>query len=109
MAEKKSDLIKIKPAEMEKIVLELSQKSMSPAKIGLILRDNHAIPKARLLGKKISQILKENKIEIKHEIESINNKIVSLNKHIANNKQDQPAKRALTKQLWAIERSKVAA
>ena len=57
--------IKVKPAEVEALVVQLAQKNTPPEKIGLILRDQHGIPKAKLLGKKIGQILRENKIEIK--------------------------------------------
>ena len=52
-----SEWLKIKPSEVENIVIDLYKKGNTPAKIGLILRDQHGIPKAKLIGKKISKII----------------------------------------------------
>jgi small subunit ribosomal protein S15 len=100
--EKKPSWIKIKPSELEKIVIELAKKGHSPAQIGLILRDKHGIPKVRLLGKKITKILEDAKIDYKSEKEQITKKIENLKSHIAKNKHDYTASRSLTKQLWAL-------
>ncbi|MBS3076772.1 hypothetical protein J4233_00715 [Candidatus Pacearchaeota archaeon] len=94
--------MKMKPAELEKIVLELAKKGESPAMIGLILRDKHGVPKARLLGKKIVQILKENNITLKDEESAMNDKISSLKLHTGKNKHDYSATRALTRRLWDL-------
>ncbi len=100
---KKFDWVKMKPAELEKIVVELYKKGESTAKIGLILRDKYGIPKAKLLGKRITEILINAKIPLRSEKEVIAQKMDSLNKHIAKNKHDQPAKKKLVKELWAIK------
>ncbi len=105
MEEAKLDWVKIKPAEMEKLVMELAQMGHTSQHIGLILRDNHGIPKAKLIGKKINQIITEAKIVTKTEKDNISRKIEVLNAHLAKNKQDYGAKRALTRQMWAIEKS----
>ena len=102
MAALKPDWVKIKPKELEKLVVDLAKRGDSPRKIGLILRDEHGIPKAKLLGKKITQILKENKIKIPSKKEMVNKEIESLRGHIAKNKHDYPAQRSLTKKLWAL-------
>ena len=94
--------VKMKPAELEKIVVELAKQGESPARIGLILRDKHGIPKAKLLGKKITQILKENGLEWKNDEEIINEKIGGLKSHIGKNKHDYSATRALTRRLWDV-------
>lgn len=99
-----SDWIKIKPVEMEKLIIELSKKGLSPSQIGLELRDKHGIPKAKLTGKRITQILKENKIQYKTEKDTVKARISTLNKHITPNKHDYTAKRALTKQLWVLHK-----
>jgi small subunit ribosomal protein S15 len=101
---KKADWIKMKPVELEKIVAELYKQGETIAKIGLILRDKYGIPKAKLLGKRIKEILEGAKIQIRSESETIQKKINSLNKHIEKNKHDQPAKKKLVKELWALKR-----
>jgi small subunit ribosomal protein S15 len=101
---KKPDWVKIKPAELEKIIVELYKEGNSPAKIGLILRDKHSVPKAKLLGKRITEFLKDAKVNLRPENERINERIESLNRHIEKNKHDQPAKKQLVKQLWALKR-----
>ena len=98
----KPDWIKTKPKELEKLVVDLAKKGNSPEKIGLILRDEHGIPKAKLIGKKISQILKESKVKMPSEKEKINKNIEVLRSHISKNKHDYPAQRSLTKKLWAL-------
>ena len=49
--------VKMKLAEMEKIVVDLAGEGKSPAQIGLVLRDKYGIPKAKLVGKGIREIL----------------------------------------------------
>ena len=100
----KPDWVKMKPAELEKIVVQLGKQGNNPAKIGIILRDKHGIPKAKLLGKRISQILIENNVKFKTEKEAMEAKIKNLESHIATRKHDKGAKRSLTKSLWAIKK-----
>lgn len=102
---KKTDWIKIKPAELEKIVLDLHQKGETPARIGLTLRDKYGIPKAKLLGKRIAEILVNAKMTPPSEKSSIQARIDCLNRHIEKNKHDQSAKKKLAKELWAIKRA----
>ena len=98
------DWIKVKPAEIENLILDLAKKGLSPSQIGLELRDKHGVPKAKLIGKRITQILKENKIQYKTEKDMVKTRISTLNKHITPNKHDYTAKRALTKQLWVLHK-----
>ncbi len=101
----KPEWIKIKPTELQKIVLDLAKEGHNPAKIGLILRDKHGIPKAKLLGKKITKILKENNQDFKTESHFIKKKIETLNSHIVKNKHDYSASRSIAKMLWALKRA----
>jgi len=101
---KKADWIKIKPAELEKIVIGLYKEGNTLAKIGLVLRDKYGIPKAKLLGKKIKKILQDAKVKLRSEADVINTKIGTLNKHIEKNKHDQPAKKKLVKETWALKK-----
>jgi small subunit ribosomal protein S15 len=102
---KKTDWTKIKPAELEKIVVELYKKGETTAKIGLVLRDKYGIPKAKALGKRISEILTDAKMELKSDKEPVQRRIDILNKHLEKNKYDQPAKKKLIKELWALKRA----
>lgn len=109
MAEKKPkklDWMKIKPAELEKIVLDLHKKGETPAKIGIILRDKYGVPKAKLLSKRVTRILKDAGAKVKTEKEAMQEKIDALNRHIEKNIHDQSAKRRLIKQLWALKKAK---
>jgi len=100
---KKADWIKMKPVELEKIVVELYKQGETPARIGLILRDKYGIPKAKLLGRRISEILSEAKVPLRSEKAMIERKLDFLNKHIEKNKHDQPAKKKQIKELWALK------
>ena len=100
----KPNWVKMKSADLEKIVIDLAKQGESTARIGLILRDTHGIPKAKLLGKKISKIVNEAKITLKTEKEKLNEKIAKLNQHIQKHKHDYSASRSVTKKLWAIQK-----
>ncbi len=100
----KASWVKMKPAELEKIVKELAEQGNTPAKIGLILRDQHGIPKAKLLGKKITSILKDSGVKYISEKDAVSKKIERLKEHSEKNKYDNSAKRSLAKQLWVLYR-----
>lgn len=100
----KSSWIKIKPVELEKMIIDLVKQGNTPAKIGLNLRDKNGIPKARLLGKKITHILKEAKISYTSDKEIVAKKIEKLKLHKEKNKYDHSATRSLAKQLWLLHR-----
>ncbi len=100
----KKSWVKTKPEELEKIIVDLAKEGNSPAKIGLILRDKHGIPKTKLLGKKITQILKDKKVDYITEKQILENKIESLKSHLGKNKHDASAKKSLNKRLWAFNK-----
>ncbi len=100
--EEKSSWIKIKPQELEKMISDLAKQGNSPSKIGIILRDKHAVPKTKLLGKKLTNILKKEKITYIKDQDIINKKVETLKSHITKNKYDHSAKRSLAKQLWLL-------
>lgn len=99
-----SSWITMKPAELESIVVDLHNQGETLAKIGLILRDKHGVPKAKLLGKKIKKILSEKKSNIKSEKEFLNEKIKTLENHRQVHKKDHSAQRSLTKKLWVLNK-----
>ena len=92
MAEK-AEWAKMKPEEVEKLIVELGKKGNAPEKIGLILRDQHGIPKAKLFGKKISKVLAEHKLPSSSEQKNLKIKIETLGKHATAHKHDYTAKR----------------
>lgn len=83
--------------DIEKTIVDLAKQGIPPAKIGLILKKEHGIPKAKLLGKKISKILKDNNIEFEDDLDSVNKKIKKIEEHFKTNKQDQRAKREIVR------------
>lgn len=103
MKEAKPEWVKMKPAEMEKLVVELYKQGNTPAKIGIILRDQHGIPRAKLIGKKITQILNEANIQDNSEQERIQKKIKGLEAHSTKHKHDYTAKKSITKNRWLIK------
>lgn len=81
--------------EIETKIIELAKSGIPPEKIGLILRDQHGISKAKLYGKKISQILKENNLHYNSEHKNIDKKIENLKSHFAKHKHDYTAQRRI--------------
>lgn len=102
--ESKSEWVKLKPEEIEKLIIDLAEKGTPPEKIGLILRDQHGIPKAKLLGKKIGQILRENNIKIDSERKNIENKIERLKTHFARHKHDYIAQRRMVQKASRVKK-----
>ena len=102
----KPNWVAIKPAEIEKIVVVLHKQGNTPAKIGLILRDKHGIPKAKLLGKKIKKILSDAEQSIVPEIVYVQEKVNKLEAHLLKNKHDYTARRSLNKKMWIITKSR---
>ncbi len=98
----KPNWITIKPAEVEKIVVDLHKQGNSLAKIGLILRDKHGIPKAKLISKKIKKILLEANHSLIPETVHVQEKIKNIKTHLAKHKHDYTARRSLNKKLWII-------
>ena len=92
--------IKIKAEELEKIIMDLAEQDMTPAKIGIILRDKYGIPKAKLLGKKITKILKDKKVRYITEKDIVTKKIEKIKTYIIKHKHDYSAKKSLEKKLW---------
>lgn len=102
--EKKEQMQKLKPAEIEKLIVDLGKSGNNMAKIGLILRDEYGIPKVKTIGKKIKKILDENKVKYDTEKDIISKRSEMIKLHIGKNKHDYKAKRAFTKKLWQLHK-----
>ncbi len=87
--------LKYTEAEIKAIILKLAEKGLTSEKIGLILRDQYGIPKAKFYNIKISKILKESKKYNDPIIKNLDIKLAKIIKHFEKNKQDKKAERAL--------------
>ncbi len=92
MAEK-TPAPKLNVAEVEKLIVELGKQGTPSDKIGLILRDQHGIPKVKTMGIRIGKILVKHKLEKTPEMRNVKLKIETLSKHFALNKHDYTAQR----------------
>lgn len=98
----KQALSMLKQADVEKLVLEAHKEGLSPAKIGLLLRDKHGVPKAKLFGRRITQIIHDAKSTVVAERTHVERKIKVLETHQAKHAHDYCAQRSLTKKLWLV-------
>lgn len=84
--------------EVEDLVIKLARKGFSKSNIGIILRDSYGIPLVKVVtGKKISQILEENKIEssLPEDLTNLVKKALKIRKHMENNHKDLQGKKGL--------------
>lgn len=91
--------IKITQKEFEKMVIGLAEKNLTAEKIGENLRKQNIHPKE--YDKKISKILKENKIYFSPDLKNAETKLKKIEKHAEKNKQD---KRALNEKTRIFSR-----
>ena len=106
MAENKASWVTAKPEDIKAKIIELAKQGSSPEKIGLFLRDQQGIPKAKLLGLKISKVLREANLYQDNEKISRLKKVEILKKHIEQHKHDYSAARSHTKNLARINPSR---
>ena len=88
----------IDPKAITQVILNLRKEGASSSKIGLVLRDSYGVPDVKLaLGKRIGDILKENKVasEIPEDLRDLMIKALGLRKHLGENKKDLHNKRQL--------------
>lgn len=88
----------LNPREVESHVIDLAKEGKTTSQIGMILRDQYAVPDVRLAtGKSITKILIANNIkpEIPEDIRNLISIALSLRKHLETNKKDLHNKRGL--------------
>lgn len=85
--------LKYTKEEVEAIILKLANKGMTSEKIGLVLRDQYGIPKAKILGIKIKEVLKDKYQDA--NVLNLRKKVEKINEHYKSNKQDKRAERSL--------------
>lgn len=93
---KKSEVSVRDNKDIEKEIVSLAQKGLSPSKIGIVLKQKHNIPKLKKIsGDKITWILRKNNITYKRDIDDVKTKVEKLENHLKKNKHDYSAKRAM--------------
>ena len=96
--EKHPEWSALNPREIESRVTELAKTGKSTSEIGLILRDQYAVPDIKVAtGKKVSKILEENNIqsEIPEDLRNLISTSLQLKKHLEVHKKDLKNKRNL--------------
>ncbi len=91
--------IRYKPKEVEMLLVKLAKEKNTPSQIGIILRDSYGVPSVKLLlGKSISQILDEKKLQapLPEDLLALIKRSIMLKKHLEGNKKDQVAKRGVS-------------
>ncbi len=81
--------------EVVRQIEALAKKGYKPSQIGVILRDNYAIPQSRLItGAKILRVLKKKGLapQIPEDLYHLMRRAVSIRKHIEKNKRDKDSK-----------------
>jgi small subunit ribosomal protein S15 len=84
--------------EIEHTVVKLAKEGMTASKIGLVLRDNYAVPSVRLAtGKTMYEILQESdmKPEIPDDLMALMRRAINVNIHMQENKKDMANNRNL--------------
>jgi small subunit ribosomal protein S15 len=73
--------------EIEQMVVKLSKEGLSSSRIGMVLRDQHAVPSVKLAtGKTVLEILNDNDLSPKlpEDLMALMRKAINLNQHIQN-------------------------
>ena len=88
----------LKPREVESRIIELAKSGKSSSEIGLILRDQYAVPNVKLAtGKKITRILEENKLgsDFPEDLKNLISRALTIRDHMQTHKKDMENKRNL--------------
>ncbi len=103
----KADWVKLKPKEIEEIIVNYAKDGLSPSVIGIKMRDQHGIPSVSdIAGKTVTQILDIHKLRpvLPEDLGNLIRSAVILLKHIKNNKKDMTAKRGYQLTVSKIRR-----
>lgn len=93
--ENEFEWVEQKPAELEEIIVQLSNSGTSKSEIGSILRDQYGVPDLKkVIGKTVSEVLAEHKISetLPEDLLNLIRKSVLVEKHREKNKKDFTAK-----------------
>ncbi len=88
----------LNPREIESHILDLAKVGKSTSEIGMVLRDQYAVPDIKIAtGKKVSRILDENNMlsEFPEDVKNLISTALQLRKHLEIHKKDLKNKRNL--------------
>lgn len=88
--------VKMKEPELKSLILELSEKH-APSQVGIVLRDQYAIPTTKIFGKKLKQYYKELGIERNEDLENAEKKVEKMTEHLKHNVTDRNSKHKFQK------------
>ncbi|HUV61167.1 MAG TPA: 30S ribosomal protein S15 [Thermoplasmata archaeon] len=91
LTDKAPEWVQQSPDDVKDMVAKMAGEGVSMAKIGLILRDQHAIPSVRLVtGMSMKEICAEKgvKFELPEDLSDLMRRAVKLSGHIKTNKKD---------------------
>ena len=94
-------------SEVEQIIVDLANAGMTPAEIGMALRDQYGIPSIKeVTGLTVEKVLGKHGLlsDIPRELLNLIKRSVVLQKHMASNTKDQTAKRGYILTLSKIRR-----
>ncbi|MBI5061352.1 MAG: 30S ribosomal protein S15 [Candidatus Aenigmarchaeota archaeon] len=95
---KKADWVQYDKDEIEKLVVKLAKEGKTDSQIGMIMRDQYGIPKARKFGLRVANITNmHEKKEIPEDMFSLLKQVVVLHRHMEMHKYDSKAKHGLEK------------
>ncbi|ABL77921.1 30S ribosomal protein S15 [Thermofilum pendens] len=95
---KKPEWVKMRPEEVEELVVSLYRKGYPPSMIGVILRDQYGIPMVKAVtGKSVLQILRERGLapEIPEDLMNLMKRAIRVRKHLEEHPKDYHSKRGL--------------
>ncbi len=87
--------LKYTAEEVKGIIVKLGNKGMTAEKIGLTLRDQYGIPKVKLFGIKIKEVLKEKNKYEDPNVHNLKKNLDVIIQHYKKNKGDKKAERSL--------------
>jgi small subunit ribosomal protein S15 len=99
MREKHPEWSALNPREIETRIVELAKAEKTSSQIGMVLRDQYAVPDVKIAtGKTVSKILEQNKMrpEIPEDLQALIRTALKLKKHIDSFKKDLKSKRNLS-------------
>ena len=104
MAETKASWVTAKPEDVKSKIIELAKQGMTSEKIGLVLRDQHGIPRAKLLGVRVKAVLLEAGLWQDGEHVALSAKVDKLSKHVAKHKHDYKGERSLVRNTVRVKK-----
>jgi len=90
--------VRMRPEEIETVIVELRKMGYPPSMIGLILRDQYGIPLVRsVMGIKLTRILEKHDLapEIPEDLFNLMRRAVNLMRHLEEHPKDLHSKRGL--------------